>query len=222
MDGTPLRSEIEEEQSTLVRTPKTAGESSRRFPWVGCSVVALLAVIAIAVIIGVIFLVRGSNKEVSNQSNSSNVSNSDAVNKQLANLQQQQDEIDKQKQELANDQKTLTNQNTKGPDNKTPDNRAPANVTVPTATDPPTARITFHRGSVQETLSGTVVKKRSYVLRTLNGQYLSASITSSGNCVVFSNGTNSESYVTAQGDSNLQVVNNCASPAGFKLTVTVR
>ena len=216
MDGTPLRPEIEEEQSTLVRPPKTA-ESSRRFPWIGCSVVGLLAVIAVAAIIGVIFLVRGPNKDVSNQSNSSNASNSDIVNKQLANLQQQQAEIDKQKQQLANEQKSLTNQN-----NKSPDNKAPANVTSPTASDPPTARISFHRGSVQETVSGSVIKKRVYVLRTLSGQFLNASLGSSGGCVVFSNGSTGISYTTDAGDSSLVVVNKCPSPTSFRLTVSVQ
>ena len=217
MDGTPLRPEIEEEQSTLVRPPKVDAEPSRRFPLIGCSVVALLAVIAIAVIIGVVFLVKGPNKDVSNQTNSSSVVNNDVVNNQLANLQQQQAEIDKQKQQLANEHRSLTNQN-----NKTLDNKAPANASAPTVADPPTARITFHRGSVEETIVGSVIKKRSYVLRTLSGQTLSATIRSSGNCAEFSNGSNSQTYETEQGDSSLTIVNNCTTPASFKMTVFIR
>ena len=216
MDGTPLTSEFDQEQSTLVRPPKV--EQTRKFPVIGCAVVGLLALIAVGVAVVVIFLVRDSSKGTANQAgvnntNVTNVARQDDVNKQLANLQQQQADIDKQKQQLANEQKKLENQNNKPPVNA---------FTPPPANDPPTARITFHRGSVQETVTGSVIKKRSYVLRTLAGQFLSASLRSGGNCVVFSNGSTSESYETNEGDSSLVVVNNCSSAANYSLTVSVR
>jgi cytoskeletal protein RodZ len=214
MDGTPLRPDIVTEQSTLVREPRVPQKQaylSGKLPLLGCSVIGLLLLIGLGVAGAYLYFFRDTPKAPANQANVSNV-NQDAINKQMANLQQQQADIDKQKQQLANEQKKLENQNTK----------PPANITIPAATDPPTARITFHRGSVQETVTGTVVKKRSYVLRTLSGQTLSASIRSGGSCVAFSNGSASLTYETEQGDSNLTVINNCASPANFNMTVFIR
>ena len=214
MDGTALRPEIDDEISTIVREPRAASQPSskkRRFPLVGCSIVALLALIAVGVAVVVIFLIRSSSQDVANQTNISNT-NVNAVNKQLSNLQEQQNEIERQKQELANERKTIEDQKTK----------PTANISAPSATDPPTSRIKFSRGSIQQTVSGSVIKRRSYVLQTLSGQFLSADVRSSGNCVVLSNGSTSQSYVTNQGDSSLTVMNNSASPANFSMTVAVR
>ena len=215
MDGTPLKTEFDEERSTLIREPRApvqANIQSRKFPLVGCLVIALLALIAVGVVTGVVFLIRDSSKVPVNQTNISSNVDSNTVNKPASNLQDQQAEIERQKQELANERKKLDDQK-----------KIPlTNANVPAAVDPPTSRITFHRGSVEETVTGSVVKKRTYVLRTLSGQALSAGIRTSGNCVVFSNGSNSESYTTSQGDSSLVVVNNCGSPAKFNLTVSVR
>jgi cytochrome b len=215
MDGTPLKTEFDEERSTLIREPRApvqANIQSRKFPLVGCLVIALLALIAVGVVTGVVFLIRDSSKVPVNQTNISSNVDSNTVNKPASNLQDQQAEIERQKQELANERKKLDDQK-----------KIPlTNANVPAAVDPPTSRITFHRGSVEETVTGSVVKKRTYVLRTLSGQALSAGIRTSGNCVVFSNGSSSESYTTSQGDSSLVVVNNCSSPAKFNLTVSVR
>lgn len=214
MDGTALRPKIDEEISTIVREPRAASQpnlTKRKFPLVGCLIVALLALIAVGVAVVVIYLVRNSSKDVANQTNISNT-NVSAVNKQLSNLQEQQNEIERQKQELANERRTIEDQNKK----------QQANINPPTATDPPTSRIKFSRGSIQQTVSGNVIKRRSYVLQTLSGQFLSADVRSSGNCVVLSNGSTSQSYVTNQGDSSLTVTNSCASPANFSLTVVVR
>jgi hypothetical protein len=214
MDGTALKPEIDDEISTIVREPRAPAQpssQSRKFPLVGCSIVALLALLAVGVAAVVIFFVRDTSKDVANQTNASNT-NLSAVNKQLSNLQEQQNEIERQKQELANEQKALEDQKKK----------PTANINAPSATDPPTSRIKFSRGSIQQTVSGSVIKRRSYVLQTLSGQFLSADVRSSGNCVVLSNGSTSQSYVTNQGDSSLTAINNCASPARFSLTVVVR
>jgi hypothetical protein len=220
MDGTALQPDLEREQSTLIREPKVASKPrslSQRLPLIGCAVIALLALIVLVVSTAYVLFVRDMPKANANQVNAnragnSNVVDPDSINKQIANLQQQQADIDKQKQELANERTTLNEQK----------NKPPANAVNSVATDPPTSRITFHRGSVEETISGTVVKRRGYVLRTSAGQFLSADVRSGGNCVVFSNGTTSQNYTTNQGDSSLVVVNNCASPANFRLTVSVR
>jgi hypothetical protein len=214
MDGTPLRPEFEDEQSTLVREPSGSQPSnslSSKLPLIGCSAVALLILLGLAAAGAYFFLIKDNPRPSANQANMSNV-DQDAINKQMANLQQQQADIEKQKQQLANAQKKLENQN----------NNVAANVIAPTSTDPPTTRITFHRGSVQETMAGNVIKKRVYVLRTLSGQFLYASVTSTGGCVLFSNGAAGVSYETNSGDSQLVIVNKCPSPASYKLTVSVQ
>src|SRR5436305_14357639 len=128
MDGTPLRQEFDEEQSTIVREPRAApaSSSSRKFPLVGCSVVGLLALIAIGVVIGVIFLIRDSSKGTTNQANTSSNVDSNVVNKQdkqIANVQEQQNELEKQKQQLANEQKIIDDKK----------KSVPANVNIPVA-----------------------------------------------------------------------------------------
>jgi hypothetical protein len=90
------------------------------------------------------------------------------------------------------------------------------------STDPGTARINFRSGRVSETVSGLIATSRSFVLRTLRGQRLSASVNSEGDCVVFDDGSTFTEYSTSQGDNRLEIWNDCGAPAKFSLTVTVR
>lgn len=92
----------------------------------------------------------------------------------------------------------------------------------PAFSDPGAARIRFRRGRVSETVSGRINRSRSFVLYTLSGQNLSASVRSDRNCVVLENGASSMSFTTSIGDSRVSVKNNCPRPARFDLTVTVR
>ena len=104
------------------------------------------------------------------------------------------------------------------PPSPAPDNSSPDEDFV----DPGVSRINFRRGRDSETISGRVDRERSFVLRTLGGQYLSSSINSPGNCVVFAGGSTSTGFSTSNGDSRLDLRNNCGQPARFTLTVTVR
>ena len=88
--------------------------------------------------------------------------------------------------------------------------------------DPGTSRITFRRGRVSESVTARVAINRSFVLRTMGGQYLTSSITSDGDCVVFSNGNRSTAFSTPAGDTRLDLRNNCGQTTKFTLTVTVR
>lgn len=88
--------------------------------------------------------------------------------------------------------------------------------------DPGTARINFRRGRVSENVSGRIARSRSFVLRTLGGQFLTASIGSPRGCVVFANSGASTAFSTQQGDSRLDIRNNCERPVRFSLNVTVR
>jgi len=210
-DGTPLGSAFDQhEHATVVRGgPVAQYAPPGRSPFLTCSIIAVLCLVLVGVIGVIIFALTYSSQSVRNAAQSNK--DQDAINQQNANLRDQQAEIDKQKQEIANARKTLDDAK----------NKLNANTGTP-VTDPPTARINFHRGSVQETVSGSVIKRRSYVLRTGSGQFLSASLNSAGNCAVFTNNSTDLSYTTSAGDSSLTVVNNCPSPANFSLTVFIR
>ena len=86
--------------------------------------------------------------------------------------------------------------------------------------DPPT-RISFHRGSTGETISGSVARGRNYVLRAKEGQHLSATVSSANNCIVFSTGTTTITFTTVKGDNGLGLVNNCGVQSAFSLTVSI-
>jgi len=88
--------------------------------------------------------------------------------------------------------------------------------------DPGTSRINFGRGRVSESVSGRISLSRSFVLRTLGGQYLTASVGSPRDCVVFANGSSSTAFATPQGDTRLDIRNNCERPVRFSLNVAVR
>jgi hypothetical protein len=90
------------------------------------------------------------------------------------------------------------------------------------AADPGVTRIAFRKGRVGETVSGNLNRKREFVLRTLAGQSLSASIRSANGCAVFDNGSSNTSFTTSSGDTYLRVENSCGDATRFSLTVTVR
>jgi hypothetical protein len=107
----------------------------------------------------------------------------------------------------------------------TPAKTPAASPTVPKDTpksDQGTARITFKKGSVSQSLSGTVVHTRSFVLRTMAGQSLTATINSAGGCVQFEAGGDSVRFSTPNGDVSLDLRNTCEDPAAFSMNVTVR
>lgn len=136
---------------------------------------------------------------------------SDQANRQKANLEEQQASLEKEKQRLADERRKLDEQKNKS-----------ENTSTYTPADPPTARISFQRGASQATVSGAVSSQRSYVLAARSGQYLSASVSSGGGCVTFSNGSSATSYTTSSGDNRVTVVNRCGSQSSYKLTVSIR
>ena len=165
-------------------------------------IIALLALIAGGGLVALVMFGRSSNPN----SQLANV----ATNNQPAqqDIQNQQAELDRQRQQLEDERKKLESQKTK-----------PAETTTPSVDSP--ARISFRRGSVQETISGVVARSKGYVLKAKAGQYLSATVTSNG-CVVFSAGSTSMNIVTANGDNWITVVNNCGAQSPFNLTVDIR
>ncbi|HEX6123908.1 MAG TPA: hypothetical protein VFZ23_00905 [Pyrinomonadaceae bacterium] len=93
---------------------------------------------------------------------------------------------------------------------------------APGVSDPRPARITFARGRSQTSVSGSVVRQRSYLLYAAEGQNLSAQVDSDNGCVFFQNGSPTTRYVTTQGDNVLTVINDCDEAAQFRLNVQIR
>jgi hypothetical protein len=120
------------------------------------------------------------------------------------------DDLERERRRLAEERRRLEEERRKASETPEPFN------------DPGTMRIKFRRGSIGESVSGTVGRRRSFVLRTLDGQYLSASVGSEGNCVTFSGGGTTTGYATRSADSYLHIQNNCDRPSRFSLSVTVR
>lgn len=88
--------------------------------------------------------------------------------------------------------------------------------------DPGVTRISFRPGRVGDTLSGSVIKNRTYVLYAKNGQNLIATVRSNGGCVTFDGGSPRITYPTKEGDNTLTLVNNCGDSKPFRLTVRIR
>jgi hypothetical protein len=170
-------------------------------------IIALLALIAGGGVVALLLFGRSSNPN--NQiANVAANNQPDPVRQQKQDLQNQQAELDRERQRLEDERKKLESQKTK-----------PIETTGPSVDTP--ARISFRRGSVQETIPGVVAHSKSYVLKAKAGQYLSATVTSNG-CAVFTAGSTSMNFVTASGDNWITVVNNCGSQTPFNLTVDIR
>lgn len=135
-----------------------------------------------------------------------------AANNNQSNLKAQQEELDRERKRLEDERRRLEE------DKRQP----PATPDPPRFNDPGTTRVSFRRGSVGETVSGTVGRQRGFVLRTLSGQNLSASVRSPGGCVTFADGGSGTSFSTRSGDTYLYLRNNCGEPSRFALSITVR
>jgi hypothetical protein len=168
------------------------------------AIIALLALIAGGGLVALLIFVRSS----STNNLVANVAANNQSDSQKQDLRNQQEQIDRERQRLEDERKKLDEQKTK-----------PAETTAPSVDSP--ARISFHRGGVQETISGVVARSKSYVLKAKAGQYLSATVTSNG-CVAFNTASNSLNFMTANGDNWITVVNNCGAQTPFKLTVDIR
>lgn len=170
-------------------------------------IIALLALIAGGGLVTLLIFGRG----LTSRNETANVpanSQPDSLRQDKQDLQNQQAELERERQRLEDERKKLESQKTK-----------PVETTAPSVDS--TARITFRRGSVQETISGVVARSKSYVLKAKAGQYLSATVTSNG-CVVFNTSSTSMNFVTAKGDNWITVVNNCGTQTPFNLTVDIR
>lgn len=227
-DGTPLVSVFEAPEEATVIKPQPYVQQPA--PPISQGVIPLFAYLAagvLALLVGgaVVMWIRSNSGVSSNDKNevSSATSNSleakpdkeqEKLNAQKADLQGEQASLEKEKQKLAEERKRLEAQKNKSVESVTLDQ--------PTSTVQPTERVKFRRGSVEETISGRIGTKRDFVLRTRNGQYLSATVNSNAGCVVFDNGSTNTSYTTSAADNYLNLVNNCRSDTNFSLTIYVK
>jgi len=219
-DGTPLVLDTDDVPTAIIPSPfvQQPGQPVRQ----GVSpMFAYLAIGLFALLVGGAFVLwlksdSGASLTVKNDVPNSNSTEpktnkeQDLFKQQKANLQDEQALLEKERQRVADERRTLQAQKSKSVE------------TTFNSVAEPLERITFRKGSVEETISGSVVTERSFVLRARSGQNLSASVGSNNGCVVFNNGSTSTSYTTSIGDNRLSLVNNCAGHANFNLTVNVR
>jgi hypothetical protein len=215
------------EETTVITTSPFTPQSSQPVRQGVSSMFAYLSTALLALVVGgaVVLWVKSDsnvspyakNEVALTNSNAIELSpnkNQDLLSQQKANLQNEQESLEKEKQKLADERKKLEAQKNKSNEPMIYNQTSPQNY--------PTARIKFRRGSVEETISGNIGSERSFVLNTLSGQYLSASVSSGNDCVVFANGSTNTSNTTSKGDSYLRLKNNCGGGTNFNLTVYVR
>ncbi|MBK9155169.1 MAG: hypothetical protein IPM25_13285 [Chloracidobacterium sp.] len=85
-------------------------------------------------------------------------------------------------------------------------------------------RIRFARGRTSTTVTGTLasIGERDFVLRAAAGQYLSATVSSSGDCIKFSTIETAQAFRTDEGDNWLKLMNMCRRRVSFTMTVSIR
>ena len=211
-DGNELLPQhIETETPTVIRPPKTAPQGSGK-PYLKYLAIALVALLAMGVAgaVGAYFVwnkLSGDDDRTAAEPTPKPTATASAQPTRSPAFQ---------------------NKEPQNPSANVPTPRTPANTNArpeaddPGFVDPGTTRINFRRGRVSETVSGRINKDRDFVLRTLSGQFLNATVTSERNCVVFRNGGSSEEFVTPGGDSRLALINNCPAAVPFRLSVTVK
>lgn len=235
-DGTPLIALLEDrDQETVVRSTQRSEAPARSGGGLWLKVLAGLLVLffGFVAVVGVLawvfwprdVVVGPGNKNGSNISSPTPTplatisptplptSTIDRNTNEISNIRSQQEELERERKRLEEERRRLEEEKNKPPATPKP---------PPRFNDPGTSRLTFRRGAIGTTTSGTIARQRSFVLRTLAGQYLSASVSSGGGCVTFSGGGASTGFATRQGDSYLYLRNNCSDPARFSLSVTVR
>ncbi len=84
-------------------------------------------------------------------------------------------------------------------------------------------RIRFARGRTSATVSGTLAAGygKTYVLGARQGQVFSGNISSRGDCVIFTQGATSTSFITERGDNLVRIRNNCRGSVSFTMTVSI-
>lgn len=227
-DGTPLVSVFDAPGEAMVIGPQPYVQSV--VPPVRLGLDPLLAYLAVGVLVllvgsAVVIWIRSDSgvsssdkKEVPSAASNSfetkpNIEQ-EKLNAQKANLREEAAVLEKEKQKPTEERKKP-----EGKQNKPVES---ATLGQTTSAVQPTERIKFRRGSVEETISGRIRTKRDFVLRTRNGQYLSATVNSSADCVIFDNGSTNTSYTTRAADNYLNLTNNCRSDTNFSLTIYVR
>lgn len=237
-DGTPLIGMLDHgEQKTVLRPSAAEGAESSSvggglnavFKYAAAAFGLLFILLLLGGVVTAWFLWPRSgvasdasprNDRVSSSPNpSGTIVVANAENTDREQIKTQEQELERERSKLADERKKLEDEKRKQAKDDEPKNDVPEPSRF---SDPGTARLSFRRGSVGTTTSGTVGRARNYVLRTMAGQYLTASVSSSGGCAVFGSGGSTTQFSTNRGDTTLSIRNNCDRPTKFSLSVTVR
>jgi hypothetical protein len=207
-------------EATLVSAPFQTARPAAAKPnrAIYISIIILFGVVAVA---GLIISLKSCTSRTTNTNQAASEASAKAdraaLDQQKADLQNREAQLEKERQRIADERKKLDEQKANSTPVPQPSNQAPTFVV-----DESTERIKFHRGSVQEIISGDIKTARSYVLRARSGQYLAASINSPNGCVTFTNHSANTTSTTVAGDNSLALINNCSTQATFTLTIYVR
>ena len=228
-DGTPLIQVFDQpEEATVIKSSPHVRQPAPPVRQGVSPVFAYLAIALLALIVGGAFVLwlKSDSKSAPSPKNdvataSVNSTESEPSKQQSEpsgqkfELEKEQLRLEKEKQQLASERKKLESKKNNSAKSTT------FNQTS-SSSQQPTARIKFGRGSLEETISGSIGIERSFVLYTLQGQTLSANVNSSNGCVSFKDGSTSANYTTNRGDTYLRLKNNCGANASFNLTVYIR
>src|SRR5215207_593353 len=166
-DGTPLADEptLEPEEPTVVR-PTPVRREKTKTGLIVLSVLAVILTLALGATIGILY-VFWPRQQVAQQTPANGASASPSSTPQ--------------KSPPATPSPTSTRPTTPTPAaTETPDSSSAEDESEPDSDrpDPPTSRISFRRGRSDETLSGTIGRRRSFVLYARGGQTLKATVRS--------------------------------------------
>lgn len=157
----------------------------------------------------------GMRTESSNASQSNTVSEPSFGTPPVETAQQEIERLESETRKLEEARKRLDEEKRKANQILQP-TRTTSNI------DEATTRIRFRRGSVEESVTGSIVTRRNFVLYTLWNQSLDATLQSNSNCVVFDGGSATISLLTEKGDTYLRIRNVCEGQVSFSLKVYVR
>src|SRR5580765_7656020 len=84
-------------------------------------------------------------------------------------------------------------------------------------------RIRFAKGRSSATVPGSIGPnaRRTYVLGAKQGQSLSGNVSSQKDCVKFTDGSTSLSFITESGNNVISLTNYCSRALSFTMTISI-
>lgn len=86
-----------------------------------------------------------------------------------------------------------------------------------------TVRVRFAKGAITSSPSGSLFagEIKNYVLSCHAGQQLTAAISTSNGCIVFSDNSTVFRSITKKGDNSISIKNTCGGNGGYRLDITI-